>query len=116
MTPAEAVKAATVRFSGKDTYARFGKRERWLSPGSRSKSRAIESAHRGEIARALQAGQPVSASAVDVYKIEMPAGYERVGDRFVSPGAGEKLAAAVGHTVATVRGGRRNSGQPRMAA
>ena len=83
MSPAEAVKAATVRFSGKDAYARFGKRERWLSPGSRSTVRAVESAHRGEIARALADGRPVSAAAIRNYGLKVPSGYGLDGERLV---------------------------------
>jgi N12 class adenine-specific DNA methylase len=116
LAPAEAAKVATVRFSGNDAYARFGKHERWLSPGSRSKARAIEGAHRGEIARALEAAKPVSATAVAAYKIKLPDGYERAGQQFVPTGATAKSVQATVPTVATTRAGRRNSTGPKIAA
>jgi N12 class adenine-specific DNA methylase len=116
MTPAEARRIVTVSLSGKDAWARFPGRERWLSPGSKSKELAIERAHRGEITRATQAGQPVSAVAVETFKIKLPDGYEKEGDRFVSTGVGENRASAVAPTVATTRVSRRNSAQRRMAA
>jgi hypothetical protein len=116
MTPTEARMVVTVSLSSKDAWARFPGRERWLSPGSKKKDLAIERAHRGEITRALQAGEPISAAAVEAYKIVLPDGYEREGDRFVSTGAAETSSQRVAPTVATTRVSRRNSTQRKMAA
>ncbi len=84
MTPAAARKVARFSVSGKDAWARFPGHERWLSPGSKKKELAIERAHRSEIARALEAGEPVSAAAVAAYHIKLPEGYEKAGDLYVS--------------------------------
>ncbi len=116
MSPAEARKVAKVNLSGNDAWARFPGHARWLSPGSKSKELAIRRAHRGEITRALQAGEPVSTAAVAAYKIALPDGYEKAGNRFVSTGAGETPPGRVAPTVATTRVSRRNSAQRRMAA
>lgn len=114
MTPSEARKVAKFSASGKDAWVSFPGRERWLSPGSKKKELAIERAHRGEIARALDAGEPVSAAAVATYKIQLPDSYGKEGDRFVSAGAGRTRAGTATISVATTRAGRRNSTPPEL--
>jgi N12 class adenine-specific DNA methylase len=109
MTPAEAREAAEFTASGKDAWVRFHGRERWLSPGSKKRDLAIERAHRGEITRALAAGEPVSAAAVAAYNIKMPDGYVKEGDRFASTGAGNTQTGA-----ATTEAGRRHSTPPEL--
>ncbi len=97
MSPKEIAQVATVSFSGKDAYACFPGRERSLSPGSRNKALAIERGHRLEIFRALESQRPVSAAAVDAYRVPLPGGYVRDGDRYVSsvqPGTVKREAIA----------------------
>jgi len=116
LTPAEARQIVTVSLSGKDAWARFPGRERWLSPGSREKDLAIERAHRGEITRALQTGEPVSALAVETYRITLPAGYQRDGDRLVPAGAAGTRNSPGAPSVAATRVARRKSTGRRVAA
>ncbi len=94
MTPEEVTNSATVSVSGKDAYAKLAGGTRWLSPGSRSKTLAIERAHRGEIGKALESQRSVSATAVDTYRMVLPAGYARDGDRYVCEKVPEPDAAA----------------------
>jgi N12 class adenine-specific DNA methylase len=101
MTPTQAAEVVTISTSGKDCYARFPGRERWLIPGSRSKPRAVASAHRGEITRAMADGRPVSAEAVQAYKIKLPQGYLQEGNQFVSGLQTEPKELAVPDVIAT---------------
>ncbi|KAB2911755.1 MAG: hypothetical protein F9K30_21520 [Dechloromonas sp.] len=116
MTPAEARSVVTVSISGKDAWARFPGRERWLSPGSKKRDLAIERAHRGEITRAIEAGEPVSAAAIATYKIPLPEGYEKQGDQFASVGVGPDRAVSQDPSVATTRAGHRSAPRRSIAA
>ncbi|MDB6094039.1 MAG: N-domain protein family [Verrucomicrobia bacterium] len=81
--PKQVAKTARVTFSGADAWVEFPSGSgRWLSPGSRSKPKAIACAHRGEIARAMSGGHPVNAEAVAAYHLLLPAGYMKLADRF----------------------------------
>lgn len=116
LTPAEAREVAMFSTSGKDAWVRFPGRERWLSPGSKKKELAIERAHRSEITRAMEAGQPVCAAAVAAYKIKLPDGYEKDGDRFVSTRSPDSQTEVKAPSVSTTRASRHHSTQPKVAA